>query len=256
MNLDGQLVAWHDNLPWILRSTEPCPESIYTARCVMKWRYQNLRVVLHRPVLLNLANRGNDAVHSTEDLAAVAKCRAIAKQAIEDIAREWTPNQMLGWNGVWFMYQASMIPLVSIFWESWNTRQVQECQRQIEIVLEAFDGMADWSLAARRSREVVSKMYEASKRPLTGQTSPRLGPIGVNGMNMAGASGQMMESAEMQQMEMMGEDGMVMLDNQNIWDLDGMLWGNLPDGLDMPFDGMPPMEFEDGGYDGNYMMHQ
>src|SRR6266536_3459852 len=80
MNLDGQLVAWHDNLSWILRSTEPCPESIYTARCVMKWRYQNLRVVLHRPVLLNLANRGSEAVHSTEDLAAVAKCRQIAKQ--------------------------------------------------------------------------------------------------------------------------------------------------------------------------------
>ena len=154
------------------------------------------------------------------------------------------------------MYQASMIPLVSIFWESWNTRLVQECQRQIEIVLEAFDGMADWPLAARRSREVVSKMYEASKRPLTRQTSPRLGPIGVDGTNMAGVNGPMTEGAEMQHMEMMGEDGMVMLDNQDIWDLDGMLWGNLPDGLDMPFDGMSPMEFEEGGYDGNYMMHQ
>jgi len=272
-NLDDQLVAWHDNLPWILRSTEPCPESLYTARCVMKWRYQNLRVVLYRPVLLNLANRGNEGgPPSHEEVDAVSKCRAIAKQTIEDIAREWTPNQMLGWNGVWFLYQASMIPLVSIFWESWNTQQVRECQSQLEIVLQALEGMTEWSLAAKRSREVVSKMYEASKRPLTRQASPKLGPTmmhgmngitsgvhAINGVNEMNGHLQPFDGHDMQQMEMVGEDGMIFIDDQSPWDLDGMLWGNLPDGLDMPFDGMPNMDFEDTsgvGYDGNYMMHQ
>lgn len=283
-NLDHQLVEWHDSLPWILRSTEPCPESIYTARCIMKWRYQNLRIVLYRPVLLNLANRGGEGVATQEELEAISKCRAVAKQTIEDIAREWTPNQMLGWNGTWFMYQASMIPLVSMFWESWNTNLVRDCQSQIEIVLEAFEGLADWSLAARRSREVLSKMYEASKRPLTRQTSPRLGPVMVNGngnvpgimltngngnngangmnghqmvmMNGNGMNGQMMETNEMQPMEVFGEDGMLIMD-QGVWDLDGMLWANLPDGLDMPYDGLP-MDYDDGygNYEGNYMMHQ
>jgi hypothetical protein len=146
----------------------------------MKWRYQNLRAVLYRPVLLNLAYCGNEETASQEDLAAVNTCRAIAKQTIEDIAREWTPNQMLGWNAVWLMYQASMIPLVSIFWESWNSQLVRECQAQIETVLEAFEGMADWSLAARRSREVLSKLYEASKRPMTRPVSPKPGTPGVN----------------------------------------------------------------------------
>ncbi|KAH8678620.1 fungal-specific transcription factor domain-containing protein [Tricladium varicosporioides] len=285
--LDRQLTSWYENLPWVLRSTEPCPESIYTARCIMKWRYQNLRIVLHRPVLLNLANSGNEAHASQEEIAVVAKCRLIAKQAIEDIAREWTPNQMLGWNGVWFMYQASMIPLVSMFWESWNTQLVRECQSQIEIVLEAFDGMTDWSLAARRSREVLVKMYDASKRPGTCNSSPRLGPMmvkgehqvngnltppSINGMNgvhdvngmaqvmngLHGMNGHMMESPQMHQVEMIGEDGIMMMDHQNVWDLDGMLWGSLPDGPDMPFDGMT-MDFEDAGmpnYDGNYLMHQ
>lgn len=251
----------------------------------MKWRYQNLRIVLYRPVLLNLANRGNEAAATQEELEAVAKCRAIAKETIEDIAREWTPNQMLGWNGVWFMYQAVMIPLVTMFWESWNMQQVRECQRQIEVVLEAFEGLADWSLAARRSREVVSKMYEASKRPITRQPSPRLGLVGMNGngMNLAvpggvnnvngmhmmngagvnGMNGQMMEDMPQQQQQgdMLGDDGMMLFDQGGIWgDLDGMLWSNLPDGLDMPYDGIPNMDFDDGGgiigYDGSYMMHQ
>lgn len=170
------------------------------------------------------------------------------------------------------MYQASMIPLVSIFWESWNTQQARECQEQLEVVLEALEGMSDWSLAARRSREVVAKMYEASKRPLTRQPSPKLGPVVMNNVNgitngmsqMTGVNGMnghlhLMDGQEMQQVEMVGEEGMVLLDNSSIWDLDGMLWGNLPDGLDMPFDGMPNMDFEDAPgvqYDGNYMMHQ
>jgi hypothetical protein len=181
---------------------------------------------------------------------------------------------MLGWNGVWFMYQASMIPLVSLFWESWNTELVRDCQSQIETVLEAFEGMADWSLAARRSREVVSKLYEASKRPLTRQGSPKLGnnvvndPNGVHthGMSTVNATGhfQQMGDPEMHQVEMVHER-MESIDQQSIWDFDGMLWGKLTDGLEMPFDGMPfdgmpKLGFDDGVvselYEEAYMMHQ
>lgn len=250
VSLDSQLVAWYDNLPWVLRSTEPCPESLYTARCVMKWRYQNLRIVLLRPVLLNLANRGKQSLPREEELIAVQKCRSIARQTIEDIAHEWTPNQMLGWNAVWFLYQASMIPLVSIFWEPWNTAQASDCQTQIEVVLEAFEGMTDWSLAARRSREVLLKMYEATKQPIA-QQQPS--PVSSGG----GGGGGMMHADQMSQMEMMEQDGLLMLDHDGVWDLDGMLWANLPDSLDMPYEGRSNMEFEDQGmlgYDERYMM--
>jgi hypothetical protein len=238
----------------------------------MKWRYQNLRLVLHRPVLLALANRGTHGSSSQEELATVAKVRAIAQQTIEDIAREWTRNQMLGWNGVWFMYQAAMIPLVSMFWESWNAQLVRQCQQQLEIVLDALEGMADWSLAARRSREVIHKMYEASKHSINQSGSPRFRGSGISGIsgisgvetvnvvhghNGMSMNGMQQHTQQDMQVDMANEDGLVMIDNPDIWDLDGMLWGNLPDGLDLPFDGMLSMDFEDGAmsYDGNFLMH-
>ena len=150
-----------------------------------------------------------------------------------------------------------------------------------------MEGMTDWSLAARRSREVLVKMYEASKRPITRQTSPRLGPVIINGPHGGmggggGPQGEMMDPSHQQHMhqqhyhqnvEMEGEEGMIMLEGQGVWDLDGMLWGNMPDGLDMPYDGLP-LEYEDhhvvggnggpGGLHGNmdydhgggYMMQQ
>ena len=67
-----------------------------------------------------------------------------------------------------------------------------------------------------------------------------------------------MDANDLHQVEMIGEDGMILME-QGVWDLDGMLWQNLPDGLDMPYDSIPMMDYDDGpviGYDGNYMMHQ
>ncbi|KAI0482115.1 fungal-specific transcription factor domain-containing protein [Xylariaceae sp. FL0804] len=248
-NLDGQLVSWYSGLPWLLRTSDPCAEPLYMARCIMKWRYQNLRMLLHRPVLLNLASSG--ASHAAEhDIAAVEACRDLAKQTIEDIAREWTRNQMSGWNAVWFLYQAAMIPLVSIFWQ-WDSPRVRDWQKQIETILELLDAMEDWSLAARRSREVVWRMYEASRqlepslvvggpgRRLSlsqQQSSPlqqRLQIItdhhhnGANNMlgGPLGDGSDLHMSPIGLEPEGFGSGLMGMLDQHGLWDLDGMLWG-------------------------------
>ncbi|KAG7142407.1 Lactose regulatory protein LAC9 like [Verticillium longisporum] len=207
-NIDGQLVNWYANLPWLLRTTDPCAEPLYIARCIMKWRYQNLRMLLHRPVLLSLASNTSSGVmlaHVAEqDIAAIETCRELAKQTIEDIAREWTRNQMSGWNAVWFLYQAAMIPLISVFWQ-WNSPRVSEWHKQIETILDLLEAMEDWSLSARRSREVVWRMYEASRQPSMRSESQSQSP--VIGLEPEG-------------MGMMG-----MLDQQGLWDLDGMFWG-------------------------------
>ncbi|KAK8051387.1 fungal-specific transcription factor domain-containing protein [Apiospora rasikravindrae] len=227
-NLDGQLVNWYSNLPWLLRTSDPCAEPLYIARCIMKWRYQNLRMLIHRPVLLNLASSG--ASHAPEhDIAAIEACRDLAKQTIEDIAREWTRNQMSGWNAVWFLYQAAMIPLVSIFWQ-WDSPRVVDWQKQIETILELLDSMQDWSLAARRSREVVWRMYEASRQlePDLRAHSPLQRLVTDRNILMADGSELHMSpiGLETESFGMMG-----LLDQHGLFDLDGMLWGS-PDDVD------------------------
>lgn len=244
-NLDGQLVNWYSNLPWLLRTTDPCAEPLYIARCIMKWRYQNLRMLLHRPVLLTMASNGTGSSVSEQDIDAVETCREMAKATIEDIAGEWTRNQMSGWNAVWFLYQAAMIPLVSIFWE-WNSPQVGEWQKQIETILELLDAMEDWSLAARRSREVVWRMYEASRHlslmrgdaagaaaaaaavsTTTGRSTPSLQTPTDHTLLMGADSEFHLSPIGLETDEMIG-----MLGQQGIWDLDGMYWsqaqGSLP----------------------------
>ncbi|CAK7227057.1 hypothetical protein SCUCBS95973_006411 [Sporothrix curviconia] len=257
-SLDAQLVNWYQGLPWLLRTTDPCAEPLYIARCIMKWRYQNLRMLLHRPVLLGLASSGQ--THAPEsEIAAVEACRELAKQTIEDISHEWSRNQMSGWNAVWFVYQAAMVPLVSIFWQ-WSSPRVPEWHKQIESVLSMLEAMEEWSLAARRSREVVWRMYEASRQPGLLQPHPAAllhaeaqlqnqnanttihqhhqqqqqqqhfvnehshSLMLANAINAASAAGSESDF-HMSPIGFESEVGMLgMLDQQGLWHLDGMYW--------------------------------
>ncbi|KAK4245471.1 fungal-specific transcription factor-like protein [Corynascus novoguineensis] len=235
-NLDAQLVSWYTSLPWLLRTTDPCAEPLYMARCIMKWRYQNLRMLLHRPVLLSLASSGlNPHTQACDaDLAAIEACRELAAQTIDDIAREWARNQMSGWNAVWFLYQAAMVPLVSVFWQ-WGSPRVPEWLKQIEAVLDLLEVMEEWSLAARRSREVVWRMYEAARQLVEQQRSSASPTIqvltggGADGMLMpspgaAEAAGMHMSPIGLEPVDGLGLMGL--LDQGGLWgDLDGMYWG-------------------------------
>lgn len=164
VQIDTDLVNWQSNLPSILATNEPCPESLRVPRSVMKWRYENLRVVLHRPFLLSTAlKRTPFANLSAEEKVAVGKCRVIAAQNIEDISKECTPDLISGWNAVWFCFQACMIPLISLFADISNPDEVAKWRSQIEMALAFFDRMERYSVAAKKSREAIARLAEASK---------------------------------------------------------------------------------------------
>lgn len=117
-----------------------------------------------------------------------------------------------------------MIPLVSVFWQ-WNSPRVSEWHQQIETILDLLEAMEDWSLAARRSREVVWRMYDASRQPSMRPESP-LQAIGNE-------QGLLMTETELHMspigLEPEGMGIMGMLDQHGLWDLDGMYWGHSPD---------------------------
>lgn len=256
-NLDGQLVNWYSNLPWLLRTTDPCAEPLFIARCIMKWRYQNLRMLIHRPVVLSLAS--SNATAATEaDIAAVEMCRELAKHTVDDIAREWSRNQMSGWNAAWFLYQAAMVPLVSLFWQ-WDSPRVPDWHKQIETIVELLEAMEDWSLAARRSREVISRMYEASRTiaHTRGRSETPLTPTSLQGFmgphhqDISGLFTTSSPGGGAELMSPIGLDGpegmpiMGMLDQQGLLlDPEGMYWASQAEelGLD-PY----PAVHEGGG---------
>ncbi|KAK7178065.1 fungal specific transcription factor [Paraphaeosphaeria sporulosa] len=174
---DADIIKWHDELPPILSSlTEPCPDFLQRVRLVMKWRFQNLRIVLHRPALLVSALH-RCPLHnlSPEEKVSVSKCRTIATETIEDISNDCYPDLILGWNAVWFTFQACMVPLVSLFSDTSVPEETENWCSSIETALAFFGRSKPWSIAAESSLDAVLKLYQAYKM----QFYASLGPLGV-----------------------------------------------------------------------------
>ncbi|KAF2194518.1 hypothetical protein K469DRAFT_725838 [Zopfia rhizophila CBS 207.26] len=242
---DAEIIRWHDELPSILSNMEEgCPDVLRRVRFVMKWRFQNIRIILHRPVLLSTAlRRCPFGGLSAEEKVAVGKCRIIAAKTIEDISNECLPDLISGWNAVWFVFQACMIPLVSLFSDSSMPEEAEKWIASIETALAFFELSNPWSIAAKRSMDAVSKLYEAYKVQLSEQgqlnhSHPHFNPNNVPSMEgtfdyntVPDVGGLSMSPGAVGNW---GADPSTMGNLNGFWD--DMMWDtNLPDMLETPF---------------------
>ena len=170
--LDCALVDWFDSSS--VKSSDSHGQisetgsGVTVLENVMRWRYMSLRVILHRPVLLWYAMRKMSFDNLSEDKkTAIDLCRDVTADLIADIASTWKAQkacQMSGWNAACLMYQAVMVPLLSLFTDSTNPDAVQRSQQQVETVLATLTELEQWSSTARRSIAVVTHIYEAARR--------------------------------------------------------------------------------------------
>ncbi|KAJ4360463.1 uncharacterized protein N0V89_001026 [Didymosphaeria variabile] len=264
---DADIIKWHDELPPILSNPlESCPDFLRRVRLVMKWRFQNLRIVLHRPALLVSALRRCPLQDlSAEEKVSVGKCRIIAAKTIEDISNECLPDLISGWNAVWFTFQACMVPLVSLFSDTSVPEETQKWCASIETALTFFARSKPWSIAAKRSLDAVSRLYQAYKMQFPAQPGslgaqqvpnpniPQFAPDmqGLSGFAYGAAApvpdyGFAM-NANPDMMEGWGRDPN-MANISGFWD--DMMWDtNLPDMLDAPFGMAGDFDFQGAAQD-------
>ncbi|KAF2163058.1 hypothetical protein M409DRAFT_68696 [Zasmidium cellare ATCC 36951] len=178
------------------QSQTTCPEILQTPRLVMHWWYLTMRLLLYRPYLLTASLRGHPRiVSSVEESAAVDKCCSIAGEMIENINFSCPGELIAGWNAVWLMYQAVMVPLLSLHSRRRDRSSLTETHtgpvaasllddhklsdrgvlasqdeqdklvwsHQVEMAIRFFDRMSAFSIAAGKSKSVVESLYESSK---------------------------------------------------------------------------------------------
>ncbi|KAN0065889.1 hypothetical protein ACQY0O_001020 [Thecaphora frezii] len=116
-----------DRLPDYMQASglEKSPGGFNHAATRLRWRCNNLRMVMFRPFLLSAAlsasvARRRGAVRPALRPAvkqAIALCRQLAKENVESIAQYWDShehNQAASWHAAFFLTQSAFIPLVSI----------------------------------------------------------------------------------------------------------------------------------------------
>lgn len=169
--LDALYIEWYRHSS--VQTGSPLPNSnetpgITVLKNVMRWRYLSNRVILHRPVLLWYAMRKITWERlSDEKKSAIELCREVCAELIHDIAATWRgqkPCQMSGWNATWLLYQAAMVPLLSLYSDPYDIEVVETCRQQVETAMRTMKDLQSWCPTARRSSEVLIRLYDASKR--------------------------------------------------------------------------------------------
>ncbi|KAH8807166.1 fungal-specific transcription factor domain-containing protein [Xylogone sp. PMI_703] len=190
LTLDAHLVYWYDNLPSYFHTPNPCPQYLLQPRLTAKWRYQNLRIILHRPVLMEAALRHINCGDLTqEQKVCVSKCQNLARNAIYSIASEWTRNQYSGWPASWYLFQACIIPLLSLYtFRDTCRQQVEEWSMQVQKALEVFMELEPWDNTAKRQHELISLLFNAHIESL----KPSIGTVAmVEGSRASQMPGQL-----------------------------------------------------------------
>jgi hypothetical protein len=164
LTLDAHLVCWYESLPSVFRDPHPCPKWFEQPRASSKWRYQNLRIMLHRASLLDAVMRHvSFSELDADQKVCVRKCQSLARSSIESISAEWTQNQYSGWPAVWYLFQACVIPLICLysFNDDENRQHVDEWDRQVRFSIDLLRDMGPWSVAAKSTCELVSTLYDS-----------------------------------------------------------------------------------------------
>ncbi|KKA20215.1 clr-2 [Rasamsonia emersonii CBS 393.64] len=149
LTLDAHLVCWHESLPSFLRAPESLPH------------------VAHA-VLRRVAFQDLDA----DQKVCVRKCQSLARNAIECIGSEWSENQFSGWPAVWYLFQASIIPLLCLYSFKDESHHVDDWNQQVQKSIDLLRKMEPWSVAAKRSCELISMLYDTYKETLKTDVLP------------------------------------------------------------------------------------
>lgn len=166
VSYDEELQTWYASIPLVLRSPTNSPSRLTVAREFMRNRYLNIRLILMRSLILYLAHsRIQKAQLSAEELQIIDNCRTVAGEAIDSIALYWTPNRIHVWNSAWYLFQACMIPLLSIVIEQSrpdpNAGSLASARASLVKALETFSEMKPWMRASDRGPDIVAAIYEA-----------------------------------------------------------------------------------------------
>jgi hypothetical protein len=298
---DAKLVDWHDNLPPILRNVLPqarhsrahsnrdlnmlpgsakpsndytgspetqasedgsCPVLLQTPRAFMHWWYLTLRFLMHRPYLIAASlSHIPEADLPEQNRYAIQKCRILAGQAITTIDKTCQDNLIAGWNAVWLMYQAVMVPLLSISalyasecTTSDDSREASdtdrapsgeelEWQAQIQTAINLFERMSSFSLAAVKSKLVVEQLLHACKQIKSSGSntmSNQQSHLRPDHESLVGDSQGLLNSTDFGTLDFNVQD----LDMDFLWD--DMAWESMSGTFEnMPFANPHTRDFED-----------
>ena len=167
--LDEELLEWRGCLDPVMRNSRQAPERVRAACLLLHYRFLNQRMTLYRPYLFIHSIKGNsNEDRPSESITATAHtCCEIAQDSIRFIAESWYPNQLLAWNSSWFLFQASLVVLLTLV-SAQSPDRTLSLESSIIQCLTHLDRMRRWRGPAGQTHDLISFIFNArenSKNP-------------------------------------------------------------------------------------------
>ncbi|KAK7433344.1 hypothetical protein QQZ08_000283 [Neonectria magnoliae] len=173
--LDRELLEWHESLSPMLKDTINPPPRTTVASEFLRNRYYSARLMLSRCFLIYLAYEDPKRhVPSEAEERMADLCRTIAAEAIDTIALHWVPNRVQVWNSAWYLFQACMVPLLSISMENPSrgggagSDSVASWYTSLSKALEIFGEMKPWMRTSDRAPDIVAVLFQAVSQEAEG----------------------------------------------------------------------------------------
>lgn len=166
---DQELQRWHDSLPAGFRISSTSLPSFAVSRQFMSDRYLNARMMMYRILMLYDANdmiKTGSAEHWCEEVTKTGL--SLAGEAIEAITLHWTPSCFSVWSSTWYLFQACMVPLLSVsiatkasqLRPNVSTTLLEPCRATLSKAQELFEELRPWMKSADRGPDVIAGLQE------------------------------------------------------------------------------------------------
>jgi hypothetical protein len=169
---DNELLTWDQSRPVAFRLGTSLPSNIRFSRDNMIYRLLIARLVVSRPLLLRLAEDPTAAsTINMEDVHVLSICREAASTLIDEISANPSQNRIFVWHCSWYLFQACMVPLLSIAlasrsppWEIADEETINRWRKSLDIAIRKFRDMAPFTRASDRYGEVIEALYAGITR--------------------------------------------------------------------------------------------
>jgi hypothetical protein len=160
---DVRLTKWLQDMPAYFAEGATVPAKYRFCHSTLQWRWRNFRILMYRPFLMRkfMTKRRNTSLAvSTSEEQAIGRCLDAAAESINLIANYWqfeTQNVLACWYGLYFLFQASLIPVVCLRNEP-HAPLAGEWRNQVTRALQTISSMTRLNSAATRCHEVIMKL--------------------------------------------------------------------------------------------------
>ena len=165
------LEQWLNDLPVYYREPVLQPVRFQLSHAILKWRWRNFRILMYRSYLMkrfltkghhwNMQNISPKPANIEDQV--IQRCFDAAAETIHLITNYWKherQNVMACWYGLYFLFQATLIPVISLRNEPYNALAIG-WRDQILLSLSTLADMARLNTAATRCHAVITKLCGA-----------------------------------------------------------------------------------------------